>query len=402
MLSSLLSLIKLTNLFSALALVFLCIFPYNSKQQTAIIVFFITYVIEFIADKRWNLYKWEKSKWVFVFFILYYSLTIFYIPFEQDAKFVGQILEYRLAFLAFGIIGFFGYNKYYRLTYFMYVIITTSIILSFYILFHIGILDFLVSDNKSQIFGAARIELVNTHMMFNYYLNISIVFCYYLWKKGENKHFRIIMIVLGVFLYSLMFITEGRTGFLAANAIVGILFFYTIYNWNKKIALFSIVIILPIIAIAALQHPKIKSSENMQKDARLTIWHNAIDVISEKPILGYGASSGKIAFIKKSEDVPELRSMFPDISLAHPHSQYLQSMLEYGVIGLIIFCLMNIIPMFLMTKPLRLYFFLFIFITMIQLSTDIYKYAVPIVFFTLWVSVFFNEKGIQDKAIKDD
>lgn len=389
--SKLLSSIKKINLFSALTLISVCIFPYNWIQQWALIIFFSTYIIEFLTEQKWKNFKWEKSKWTFVLFLVFYSLTIIYIPFEQDTQYLGQTLEYRLAFLAIGLIGLFGYNRYYKLDYFVYVIIATSLILTFYIFSNIEIIDFIHSSHKNDIFINTRSTLVNTHMMYNYYINISIAFCYYLYKTKSDKYLRAAAIVIGLFFYFLMLNSEGRTGFLIANAIVSMILFYTLYQWNRKIALISVVVVVPVMLVLAINHPKIQSSEHMQKDLRLSIWHNAIEVISEKPLLGHGASSGKIAFIKKAEGDPILVKIFPDITLAHPHNQYLQMMIEFGIIGISMLLLLNIVPIFLISKNLKFPFFLFIFITMGQLVTEIYKYAVPIVLFTLWVSVFFNE-----------
>ncbi|MCK9156151.1 MAG: hypothetical protein M0P12_08570, partial [Paludibacteraceae bacterium] len=104
---------------------------------------------------------------------------------------MGQTLEYRMAFLAFGIIGFFGHNQYYKLSYFMYTIILTCIILTINIILHIGIMNFIQTDYKIYFFALTRNMLVNTHMKFNFYVNFAIVSCYYLWKTNQNKYFRI-------------------------------------------------------------------------------------------------------------------------------------------------------------------------------------------------------------------
>jgi len=195
-----------------------------------------------------------------------------------------------------------------------------------------------------------------------------------------------------------MFLTEGRTGLLTATAIICLLIFYSLYQWKKKLALVIIAVLIPIAIIGIANHPKMKMSASVEKDARVTIWENALEVIKEKPIFGYGASSGKIAYIKQAETDPELNALFVDTSFAHPHSQFLLSMLEYGIIGLIVFTLINITPIICIKKSLRLYMFLFMLITIVQLSTEIYKYGVPIVFITLWISVFFNE---SDKKLCD-
>jgi O-antigen ligase len=75
---------------------------------------------------------------------------------------------------------------------------------------------------------------------------------------------------------------------------------------------------------------------------RLTTWQSAIELISEKPILGYGLKGANDALVEKYEEknftmgIPERYNS---------HNQFLETTLKSGIIGLVLLLLLIGVPL---------------------------------------------------------
>jgi O-antigen ligase len=405
--------VNITNLLSALLLVVFGLFPHNIFLSLALALFFVSYLCEVFLEKRWKTFVWDKTKWVFILFLMFYALIIIYIPFESERKFLSYFLEVRLPFLAFGIVGLLGINKYYRLKYFAYTFIFTILCVIFYLIFFkIGIVEFINNPQRAYIFTEMRIEHVYTHMVFNYYANISLILAYFLIYNYNGKHPVLVktsLLISMLFLFYILFLSEGRIGFISANLLVLIMIFVSLWRWKKILALAFSVLGIFAFAVIMYQHPRmIKSGDEFKSNIRTLLWGQAIELIKEKPVFGYGASTAADLYMKASlknqaildvNDYPIIRALELKIPRgAHPHNQFLLTTLEFGLFGLLILILLNILPVIVINKERRLYVFLIIMISVIQLMTDIYARGVPVIAFFILMTVFFCAK--DDNLLK--
>lgn len=394
------------NLFSALFLFSQVPMYYGKAQHIALLIFFSTYVLEFFLVKKWMSFCWKKRHLIFISFILYFLLTIIWAPFEQSPQFLNKIIEIRLPFLALGIIGLFGLNKYYRLKYFAYTAIFTSIVLISYLVFiKIGFSEFF---EEKDTFKFARMKYINSHMIFNYYLNISLIFVFYLLNTLKNIWIifplKVIIAVSGLMIYSILLISEGRVGFLMANLVVFGMLFYIFWNRNKVLSI--IVALLLIVGIAPIikGHQRI-NSKALTQEPRLVIWRMGVEEFEVKPIFGYAASTGAFKFMDKLSEHPEFQ-VFPDDVLtiaikerlllgAHPHNQFIMTAIEFGIIGLVIFLFMNIFPLFVMPPDLKIYILFFVTLSIVQLMTDIYFSGLTPITYTMLMVLFFCSQDTE-------
>ena len=150
---------------------------YFPKQQLALTLFFISYIVEFLVDMKWRQIQISATTWYFVGILLFFTMGFLYYPFEDSHTYFHNLTERRLALFGFAIIGIFGYNSLYKLSYFLHTIIISSTLLILYlIIYHIGLPEFLTNENRYDLFTQARIAYVNSHMAFNLYLNIALAF----------------------------------------------------------------------------------------------------------------------------------------------------------------------------------------------------------------------------------
>ena len=119
--------LNITNLISALFIVSISIFHYEKIHNITLYIFATTFVLGYLFEKRWKAFAWTKYSYFFLMFIIYYLLTIVWMPFEERQDYSMKMLEYRLVFLGIGIVGILGLNKYHKFKYYVWVLGSTSL-----------------------------------------------------------------------------------------------------------------------------------------------------------------------------------------------------------------------------------------------------------------------------------
>lgn len=386
-------------------------------QHWSVLVFFISYCIELFLEKKWQTFTWDKSKWVFIVFLAYFFIQILYFPFENNTHLYGKILEQRMAFLGFGIVGLFGFNKFYKIRYVAFMFILSGVLVSGYLLFDkIGIHNFILSNDKVQLFALERIKNIHGHMIFNSFLNVALIFVFYLLliekKYPFSKVINVFAILLGGFIYYILFISDGRTGFVVANCIVLMAIFYTLWNWKKTLAIIVTGVAMLAMVFIILNHPRI-NAQTLKREARFAIWDVAIKVIKEKPLLGYGASTAADVFMEKGSNDKEfievgdaflLEMMVKrDIQGGNPHNIFLKSIMEYGVFGLAIILCLFIFPVIFAKKPLKFIVFLCVFSVVFQLFFEVFPTGILPLMFCLVIAVLLSppKQGFETTSLNE-
>ena len=175
------------NLFWVLVLTASSIYCFEF-QRIPFFMFFISYFIEFIVERKWENFRFDRKKFYYCVLGLFFLLAFFYHSFSTPEKYFGSLITRRLAIFGFAFIGIFGLNKRYKLSYLLNTFIISSIFAIFYLVFYrIGIVEFLSNPNRSELFSNERIIYVNNHMEFNLFLNTSLVCIWYLLTKSWTR-----------------------------------------------------------------------------------------------------------------------------------------------------------------------------------------------------------------------
>lgn len=398
--------IEWINVLSAIYLIGSLILPFN-LQKPAIYIYAISTIADIIINKRYAKLNWEHAKWTFVAMTLFYlCMWIWHIFEDCTSTIYFHSTDIRLPFIAFGLLGLTcNINPRIKIIHIAYTMLAMS--LGTIILLAINILANNPStiDSIRELLPSLRLRNLHiTHIELNIYLNSTIAMCFICILENKKRWNRIICIIGILIIYASLLINEGRVGFITANILISFFAGLTIYKYNPKLLLpfFSIFIIA--IFIISNNHARFDSTE-IAKDPRSKIWELSLDVIKEKPILGHGVCKGKQLIIDKTTNSQNLNyfwnewnSIFPDYNKNrfHCHNVFLESAIEFGIIGLILTISIFLLPVLLTREKRQLYLFTFIIIFGIQAMFETFTFhSQPILF--CWLIHFFINTHLKNK-----
>jgi len=148
---------------------------------------------------------------------------------------------------------------------------------------------------------------------------------------------------------NIIFVTPGRSGYLAFVVLIMVFIFVGVQKKMKVIML----VLAPLIILSLLMASpvarnrlfkgidEIKSYEQSPKftsiGIRIVMWKNTVQLLKkiEHPVVGYGTSGFETAYKKQVTG----QKGWQGEPVGDPHNQYLRILVEYGVIGLILFLL---------------------------------------------------------------
>lgn len=384
---------------SLMLLIIVLPFRWGRLHQVIILLFSFSYLLDFIVCKRYKLINWNRLKWMYVPFILYFIFIPVWHIFEPTTTMhYYSALEHRLPFLIGGIIGILGLNDKFRLNYFIWVQLITSLAIIIVILFYTGI-NHLTEFNSDVLWlNFIRREKINSHMVVNLYWNFTLIGVIYLIRSFliqqkttiGNKIKITIAILGGMFIYFFLMISEGRTGFIIANIIILssiILLFTKIKRQHILITIILTFFFLCIIVLFAINNHRFKS-EIIGNEPRFQIWRVASEVISQNWFWGYGVAEARIKFVDSLLNDEVLRNNYVekykyfcnnilqkpiDLQKMHPHNVFIETQMELGVLGLICLLLCYVLPIWLCKYRCQRFFLTLIILAFfIQSLTETY------------------------------
>jgi O-antigen ligase len=149
-------------------------------------------------------------------------------------------------------------------------------------------------------------------------------------------------IVVLLIIYNIMFLSEGRTGYLVLFCLI-LLFCYQTYHLRGVIIGSIVLAILTVLAYQSSQVLKdridnisegVQAYKQTETDTsikmRLEFNENSLHLITQKPIFGHGTGSFSYEYQKLAQD--------KEIKLTtNPHNEYLMIGVQWGVIGIALF-----------------------------------------------------------------
>lgn len=195
----------------------------------------------------------------------------------------------------------------------------------------------LTPRNKADVFQA--------HIIQNFYFSFAAIIAAFRFLTTRKNKLLYAFIFLALS-FNILFLSTGRTGYILYAVLIAYLFFYHFGLKGLLIAL-GLVFILFVTAYEfspVFNHRVQTSINNLHNYSKgktdtsiglkLAMWNNSIKLIKQKPWLGYGTGGVEKALLTLPKEQQALSGIQPYVEIA-----YLNILLEFGILGFIIFCL---------------------------------------------------------------
>jgi O-antigen ligase len=180
------------------------------------------------------------------------------------------------------------------------------------------------------------------HIIQNVFLSVAVLLCTAVAVTAQSAQRRALFVVFAfVCAASIIFMAQGRTGYLTLAAVVGVAAWTWIRTYPRmRWAVLSVVIAASVIAAAspAVQQRVAQTVTDYQAHKthgtanavahRLVFWRTSLDIMREHPWLGAGTGAYRQEFLKRVND-----PAFTGYGAYNPHNQFLYFGTQLGLAG---------------------------------------------------------------------
>lgn len=385
----------------ASTLILFCSIPfyYSRFTQYGMILFFSSFVIDYLVSKRWREgFKWDKSRVVSLFLLIQIALLFIYGFFEADSRYLSTFYEYRTAFIGFSLVGLLGVSNKFKTRYFAYAAIVSLIpfFISIYNALPSWFYNLQVFQHKLNVISYVRSQEICSHMTINLFLCVGMILFSKVIAISKYKIEKVFSIFMILAFYILVMLSEGRVGMLNANIVL----LFIILRFAIKKLKFFIPTIVVLLSSAIVLGLFIFSDNELTKDIKVFnkanpreyIWQEGVNQILDAPIIGHGASTNALQMKERLLNNKELCSIEKflishlkedHVYGMHPHNQIMQNWQEYGILGL--FTILGLFLSLLIVSKGSLSLTLINLIIFIQLQTEVIDGGITTVGFCMYV-----------------
>lgn len=342
----------------------------NSLMIKVFFAWASTWFIDMIADKRYLRLQFSWKKAAAYAAALFYLLMLVSLLYTDNMDYAGRQLERRLAFLIIPCMAIFGFNKHYNLKQLLLAFVLGSMLSLLYSV-ALPFVEYSMQSGERYLFQKSAYEqFVNIAMGFkhrSYFGVIQLMALASLWQLrkdliqqwSKSAYYAIYLIYAAFIILHLIFM-KGRAPLLALFGLM-IWMLFQQGRQNRKWMMAGLLLIVLILAAVWQWHPRFQNIQwkNMtssalsldDKDSRLALWHNSLQLIFEDGNWLVGVGCGDI---KDQYDLLcEKEKM--NLGTLHAHNTLLNTWLELGIPGLLLLLFMSIWPLIAVDKKHRAY-----------------------------------------------
>lgn len=329
--------------------------PYNF--ESLFMVFFLFLTILWVKNKSLtsNQYLKQFSLFLFLYFLIVITLTVYHGV--QDGASTQKLALVAL-FPGFIILVWLLYQLKPSIDYFWYFLIAASFIMLIWFSMELSVLG-LEGIEKNKRFG----DVYSHPIKFGIYANALLIVMPggLLWAFKKGKTFFAFWIVL--ILMNLMFVVLSgtRTAWIGwPEAIIGwggyYLFLVTrtsMLKWQKSLVVVTpLVLVIGVFSLQPIHDAFGKRIHAAQNDvqnylngsnpfsslgSRFVMYEASLNLIGERPLLGYGSDHFSAIFKQETSNVLQERfdKKHPGFDYSHAHNQLLMSWIQYGIFAVI-------------------------------------------------------------------
>jgi len=377
--------------------------PINHAFLSPLIVLWsITSLIYLLLNKS----KMQINKSL-IALIGFYFLLIVGLLWTDNIKAGFFDLEVKLSLIIFPL--FFLFLQY-RIKFLKWIIYSfiLGLLLSSVLLLYDATLNFLIWPSYTYYFYVELSKQLHpTYISLYFVTGIAIM----LVELSSNepilfkKKFIPIVLIFYFFIFNILLLS--KIGII--SAIIFLLFFLTKWGIKSKKIILPILIVISLSSVFYISYKKSSyfqqrvkemmisiSPEDEQKNngstaIRIKIWKQSLNLILEKPLLGYGTGDVKDALLTQYKKVGMQNAYDKKLNA---HNQFLQVSISLGIIGLFLFCysLFKSVKNGIEKNNMYIVVFVILFI-LFSLTESILENQAGTIFFGLFFSLF-NAKSL--------
>jgi O-antigen ligase len=190
---------------------------------------------------------------------------------------------------------------------------------------------------------------VNQHPSYlSMYVILSLFIAFESWfDKNIKIRERVFWLIIGVFLLISIYFLSSRSGIIASIILVPLYFFYKLKQKRKRkglVVVLSILVVLFALLLVIRSNERVKLvlneisngslKQKAVQDGRVIIWRSALRIIRNNLILGVGIGDVRTELMKEYKEIGNQDLIENNYNV---HNQFLEVLLENGLIGLILF-----------------------------------------------------------------
>ena len=372
-------------------------------QRIALFVWGAATVADIAVNRRYQNMKWKREKWVFgVMAVFYLCIWIWHIFEDCSSAQFFHSTDTRLPFLIFGILGLFTtLNPKIDITHIAATMLAMSVATLAYIIYDnyafisTGIGS--INEFRENISILRHNSLRTTHIGSNVYMNCTMAMCFIAAQLSSKKWGKALLYIGILVIYATITLSEGRAGLITANLLVIAFIGFVIYRYCRKAIIPIVIVCVGLAGVGISKHNRLQL-DMIKSEPRILIWEQAWELIKERPVLGYGVCDGRERFVTESLNNEELVKNFwdnwmekhPDYKAHrfHCHNVFVESALEFGIVGLLLTIALFALPIVLTKGRKRSYIALIMLIFFIQSIFEAFTYHFQPMLFCLMVFIF--------------
>jgi O-antigen ligase len=323
------------------------------------ILWVLCWLLENGAGTRKLNFKGNKEAILFILFICFFIWQLAGLLFADSLNIGFERIFKRLSFLLFPLVLFYPGNRIIKNIHLMLELFAICTLLYIIYCFVNAVHNSLIIQSGKLIFNPHPLEydyenyfyssrlsnLVHPSYLAMYVVLSVLISLENLFDSSITRFRRGLWIVIIFVFFTVLYLLSSRAGILAGIIILPLYFLLKFYGkFSKWIILIVVVIIVAVFAEIAKTNEKVLSSikgitnnsfdETLKSDERLLIWKSALGVIKENIVLGVGTGDASEKLKEEFKNRGYVNGFYDNLNA---HNQFLEILLENGLIGLILF-----------------------------------------------------------------
>lgn len=362
-------------------------FGWSDYQRIGLYVLGIGYVTDYIVNRRWQQFAWDRGKWIYAVMLLLVALFFFRewldpTPLTAYAQSQFHIHEW---FLYIGIAGMLGFSDKLQLRHVAYVMLATSVVMLGTCCFLYFCTDELANVTPFMRFNLLRRLYINSHMVMNLYINTAMILGFAVLKDEPSRWRKVLLFVAIMLSWLLILISDGRIGLATSLLVIVVCGMAAIPRKHLYVSLIVGVVLAIGAGLFVAQNPRV-SFKKIANDPRTAIYDFSWRMIQKEPVAGYGLSTLSVEYVEQAyqdsvmyygyivpcvQTIPDFAQLGKTMKTHHAHNAFLHYWLIFGIAGpLILLALLVTATLLPIDKRYRIYLWLFLLAVLIQCMTE--------------------------------